>query len=240
MAADVCVSTITWVRQEAEEALIRRALGVLAEPGLPVAVADRGSSRTFTEFLAARPQFAVAAPREPSLVSQVQASLRTALQTGCEFILYTESDKELFFRNGMREFIRQAPRGHDVGVVVAARSESSFATFPPFQRYTEATINELCAQFIGERGDYSYGPLLLNRALVPYVDSLGKEVGWGWRHFVFGAARRLGYRVLHIVGEYPCPPDQQDETQADHVHRMRQLSENIQGLILSTSLKIVD
>jgi hypothetical protein len=177
---DVCVATVTWARDAAEEETLRRSLSVLGESTLPVAVADRGSSAVFTEFLTSLPRFVVTVP--------------------------------------------------------AARSEASFATFPPFQRYTEGTINHLCAQLTGLPADYSYGPILLNRALVPHIETLAAEIGWGWRHFLVGAAPRLGYRVLHVAGDYPCPPDQQAETDEDRWNRMRQLSQNIEGLVLAAAL----
>ena len=63
------------------------------------------------------------------------------------------------------------------------------------------------------------------------VGHLQPQLGWGWRHFVFHEARRRGLSVHHIDGEYPCPPDQRLEDEAEQVHRLRQLSQNILGLI---------
>jgi hypothetical protein len=233
MAARLCVSTVTWARDEGEQQLLRRSLLLLAEAGLTIVVADRGSGSGFSAFLASHPQFRVARPYGPSLVGQVQASLTEAAATGAEFILYTESDKASFFKDGLDPFLRAATLRPGTGAVLAARSEATFATFPPLQRFTERTINDLCAQFIGKPGDYSYGPFLLNRDLVPRLADIPPEAGWGWRHFMFGSAARLGYTVDQIVGEHPCPPDQQHEDESERLHRLRQLSQNIQGLVLS-------
>jgi hypothetical protein len=167
------------------------------------------------------------------LIAQVQASLRLAAQADPRFILYTESDKEAFFRSGLDDFLSRAPAGPDVGVVLAARSDQSFATFPPFQRYTEATINELWARCGAPGGDYSYGPLMLRRELLRHVMTLDNSLGWGWRHFVVGTARRFGYRIVHVEGHYPCPPEQRVEDDGERLHRMRQLAQNIQGLVQS-------
>lgn len=103
---------------------------------------------------------------------QVQARLRAAFQFSTDFILYTESDKQQFFQDKLEAFLRQAAVAPDVGAVLAARSEASFATFPPVQRYTEGVINHLCEHFGGPPGDYSYGPMLLNRALLPLPDTV--------------------------------------------------------------------
>jgi hypothetical protein len=233
MVDRVCVSTVTWARDEGEQQLLRRSLLLLADAGLTIVVADRASCPAFSAFLASHPQFRVARPHEPSLVGQVQASLTEAAATGAEFILYTESDKALFFSDGLGPFLRRADLHREAGAVLAARSDAAFATFPPFQRYTERTINKLCARFIGTPGDYSYGPFLLNRELVPRLAGVPPEAGWGWRHFIFGSAARLGYTVAQIVGEYPCPPDQQHEGESERLHRLRQLGQNVQGLLLS-------
>jgi hypothetical protein len=230
-AASVAVATITWVRSPDEESLLIRSLERLARCGIPVAVADRESSAPFNRTLERLPNFAVTVPTATGLVTQVKASLDLAATFEKPFILYTEPDKEFFFGR-MTEFVRRAPDSADVGVALAARSDESFQTFPPMQRFTEGVINHLCAEMIGPQGDYSYGPFLLNRALLPEVTSkFAPELGWGWRPFTFLTAHRRGFRVVHLAADYPCPPTQQVEGNIERAHRMRQLSENIRGLI---------
>jgi hypothetical protein len=84
---------------------------------------------------------------------------------------------------------------------------------------------------IGIRGDYSYGPFVMHRALVQHVSGLEGHLGWGWRHSTFLAASRSGQRVVPVYGDYPCPPDQCDEDDGERRHRLRQLSQNILGLV---------
>jgi hypothetical protein len=227
----IAVATITWAQSPHDEQLLARSLGLLANHGLPVAVADRGTSISFGEVLRSLPNVSVTVPSEPGLVPQVQAALELAAAFGTRFILYVEPDKELFFGSRMAAFTESARDGQDAGVVIAARSAASFRTFPPMQQYTEGVINHLCGEMIGLPGDYSYGPFLLNRELVPHVSGIGSRLGWGWRHFAFLTAHRLGLRVLHITGDYPCPPDQRGEGAVDRAHRLRQLSQNILGLL---------
>jgi hypothetical protein len=232
--ADVAVATMTLVRDEREDQHIRQALVHLARHSLRVAVTDAGSAEGFTRALRDLPLFTVAAAsRPPGLIAQVRTSLNTASEWDTRFLLYTEPDKSAFFEQWLMPFIGAAPATEDVGVVMACRSEGSLATFPVFQQYTEATINRLCAELIGKPADYSYGPFLLNRRLVPYLSDLGPEVGWGWRHYLFGLASRLGLRLVAIVGEFECPVSQREEQPGDRLHRIRQLGENIQGLLLS-------
>jgi len=228
----ICIATVTRARDEQEQQLLRKSLLLLADRGLSIVVADRDSGTGLRDFLASRSRVRLVSPRGPSLVGQIQASLGEAARTDAEFILYTESDKVLFFKDGLDDFIRRAALGDRTGAVLAARSEASFATFPPLQQFTERTINELCAKFIGAPGDYSYGPFLLHRALVPRVSAIPSDAGWGWRHFMFAAAARPGYRIRHIVGDYPCPPGQRDENEAERLHRVRQLQQNVRGLLL--------
>jgi hypothetical protein len=228
----ICIATVTWARDDPERQLLRESLLRLADLGLPIAVADRNSGGGFSEFLASRPQFRVVSPRHASLIGQIQASLDEAARANPDFILYTESDKARFFENGLGDFLRRADLDDRNGAVLAARSEASFATFPVLQQFTERTINELCREFIGTPGDYSYGPFLLHRALVPRLAAIPPDAGWGWRHFVFATAARAGYKIHHVVGDYPCPPDQREENDAERLHRLRQLQQNVQGLLL--------
>jgi hypothetical protein len=229
--SQVAIATITRAQSRDEEDVLRRSLRLLANAEWPVAVADTDASAAFAEFLRGLRGFRVIVPPEQGLVAQVQASLALASRFERPFLLYVEPDKELFFEQGLNEFLRRAPEGPDIGIVLASRSPASFDTFPPMQRYTEGVINQLCAQLLGPVGDYSYGPFLLNAALVPRVATLERRVGWGWRHFTFVAARRAGLPVVHVTGEYPCPPEQRHEDDSERRHRMRQLSENIRGLI---------
>ncbi|MFL6115137.1 MAG: hypothetical protein ACJ786_27885, partial [Catenulispora sp.] len=71
--------------------------------------------------------------------------------------------------------------------------------------------------------------------LLPLISLVPAGIGWGWRHFIFGSASRRGYSVEHVVGYHPCPDDQRDESESDRLHRLKQLGENIQGLLLSMS-----
>jgi hypothetical protein len=228
---DVAVATMTWARSPAEEALLARSLHQLAAADMPVAVADTGSIPRFTDTLRARAGLHLTVPRERGLVAQVQASVQLATTFGRPFILYVEPDKHDFFEDGMQDFLRRAPAGDDVGVVLASRSAASFATFPPMQRFTEDVINSLLAQLLTIPGDYSYGPFLMHRRMVPHVMGISGTLGWGWRHSTFAAAHRAGLRVLHVAGEYVCPPDQRTEGEDERRHRMRQLSQNILGVL---------
>jgi hypothetical protein len=226
---DVAVATITWARSATEERLLRRSLLGLARTGFPMAVADSGRRRSFANFLRSRPEFTTTV-ESAGLIAQVEASLRLARQFGTRFILYTEPDKEHFFAR-LGEFVRRATARSEVDLAIAARSTRSFRTYPPMQRYTEAVINRLCGNTLGCRGDFSYGPFLLPRALVRDLLPLPPHLGWGWRHYAFHRAVRRGLRVRHLTGEYPCPLDQRVEDASERAHRLRQLSQNIQGLL---------
>ena len=229
--SQVSVATMTWVRTPKEETLLRRTLTSLSRCGLSIAVADAGTSRDFLHFLERFPHFSVTVPAERGLVAQIKASVRTAASRGSRFILYIEPDKEFFFERRLADFLEAATNHPDAGVILASRSAESLLTFPPMQRYTEGVINHLCGELIGVECDYSYGPFLLNSTLLPFVEALEPTLGWGWRHFIFRTSHRHGHRVVPVVGDYPCPDDQRSEDDEERAHRMRQLSQNVLGLI---------
>ncbi len=228
----VAVATITWARTADEELSLRRALPCLCEAGLPVVVADKGSNASFTAFVRALPRVLVVEPSVATLVGQTTAAIAAALRVGTPYVLYTEPDKEAFFAQHLRAFLERAPEGPDVGAVLASRSEASFRSFPPTQQYTEGVANHLCAEAIGTPGDYMYGPFLMSRTVAEETSRIHSDVGWGWRPYTFRAAHRCGLRVVHVHDHYCCPPDQRDENEDDRVHRLRQLRDNILGLIV--------
>ena len=230
MTVELSIATISWARDDQEEMVLRRALSGLAAFGWPVSVADSGTNARFTAYLRTLPQFTVTVAPERGLVAQVQASISMAAANDAPFILYTEPDKEFFFNERLSTFLAGAPRSRDVGVVIPSRSSASFLTYPAMQQYTEGVANQLCADRIAGAGEYFYGPFLMNAALAREVERLDPRLGWGWRPAIFAAARRSGLRVVLQTGDYPCPPDQRDEDEAERLHRIRQLAQNVLGL----------
>ena len=230
-SSSVSIATITWARSPGEELLLRRSLARLANRGMPVAIADAGTNPAFARFLETLPGVRVTVPSTPGLVGQVQARFDLAAGFGTAYTLYLEPDKELFVEQHLSDFIRHGLAAEGIGIALASRSTAAFDTFPPMQRYTEAVINRLCQEQFGIAGDYSYGPFLVASELAARVAGMEPRIGWGWRHALFSIAVSSGSRVVHVTDEYPCPPEQRSESDDDRRHRMRQLSENILGLL---------
>lgn len=234
----VSIATITWARDAREEQVLRQSLEGLAALGLPVFVTDGGSGPEFITFLQQFPHFTLLTSPARGVWAQAHKSLQAAYSAGSPFICYTEPDKGDFFRGALPRFLAAAPDQNQAGLVLASRSPAGFATFPAFQRTTETTINQCCAEVVGPGVDYTYGPFLLRRNLVPYLGLVQEDIGWGWRPYIFGIASRLGYQVASWQGDFGCPSDQQADTPAERLYRMRQLSQNIQGLVLSTTVSL--
>ena len=227
----LAVVTMTWVRTADEERLLARALDVLASYGHPVVVADRGTSASFARTLDGRAGVQRVEVTAPGLVAQVKAAVAQAQRLDPEWLLYVEPDKEQFFRERLGRFVVRACQHEDAGIVLAARSPASFRTFPPMQRQTERAFNILCGQVTGVRGDYLYGPFIMRTSLAAPLATMSDTLGWGWRPALFTAARRRGVRLVHDIDEHPCPDDQRIEDESDRAHRLRQLSQNVLGLV---------
>jgi hypothetical protein len=225
--SDLSIFTVTWARDDREQALLVRTLGALAATGYPVTAADRTSTDAFRTTLAGL-GIQVVQPAVPNLVAQVQAAATAAAAGGSRYLLYTEPDKELFFQTRLADFV--ANIADEVDVTLAARNEDSFATFPPMQQYVETVVNTLSGQLTGTPGDFCYGPFVMHRSLLPHVASLPHSLGWGWRPSIFLSACNAGRGLRHWVADLPCPPEQRTEDASERRHRLRQLSQNISGL----------
>jgi hypothetical protein len=232
------IATISWARDEQEEILLRESLTQLASFNIPVFITDGGSNSSFLSFLKSFPHFKILTPVGKGVWAQARTSVLAAAELGAPNILYTEPDKHLFFRDFLPDFLSAAPIVDSTGVVLASRSVAGFATFPAFQRTTETTINACCAEIIGPAVDYTYGPFLMNRELTRYLSLVQEDIGWGWRPYVFGLAHRLGYQVITYEADFSCPPDQREDNPAERIYRMKQLNQNIQGLVLSTTVSL--
>src|SRR5689334_10307412 len=151
---------MTLAHDEQQAHTLVDALRALARRHTAIFAADGGSPQPFLAVVARIPVTLVP-PRARNLVGQVAASLHAAAATGAPFILYTEPDKQTFFDTHLDGFLDAARRDDDAGIVLAARSDEAFATFPEFQQRTERSFNELCGEILGARTDYLYGPFLL-------------------------------------------------------------------------------
>jgi hypothetical protein len=232
-ASAIAVATMTLARTAAEEALLEHSLRELAHRGWPVVVTDGGSADEFLSRLCAMP--GVRVQRAFGLVAQITASITGALGSGAAFVLYTEPDKIAFFAEHIEDFAARSRQVGPQAVCLAARSAAAFSTYPPHQQTTEATINGRCRETFGLSGDYSYGPVVMPRELAARLADVPERLGWGWRHFAFAVAHRLGYSLAMVEGLYECPLDQRCEDAADRAHRDRQLRDNLEGLRLGSA-----
>jgi hypothetical protein len=233
---NVCIATISWARNEEEENTLSESLTGLAGLGIPVYITDGGSSERFRKCLNSFPNFSV--QQAKGLWPQAKNSIRAAQQSGAHFILYTEPDKFEFFSNHLSNLLGQ-PVDDKTGVLLASRSSQAFSTFPSFQQMTETTINNCCKEVIGTDIDYCYGPFLFNVKLIRYLDALDDNCGWGWRPFVFAMAHRLGLRVESFKGDFYCPADQRQDDEGERIYRMKQLTQNINGLVQATIVDLL-
>ncbi|MGZ3938880.1 MAG: hypothetical protein ACXVLT_09470 [Flavisolibacter sp.] len=231
----LCIATISLARSEEEDKALRESLSRLAKSGLPVFVTDGGSPERFRTILNSLPNFNVLQAK--GLWPQAKSSIRAAKDAGADFILYTEPDKLEFFSDHLHKLLEQ-PIDDSVGVLLAGRSAKGFASFPSFQQMTETAINNCCKEIIGKDIDYCYGPFLFNSRLIAYLDVLDDNCGWGWRPFVFAVAHRLGLRVEGFEGDFNCPVDQREDDEGERIYRMKQLTQNINGLVQATTIDI--
>src|SRR5260221_967823 len=127
---EIVVATITRVRDPEEGIVLHEAMRSLCQQDIPIVVVDRGSNLEFVNFLKSLPNCIVLKSSATGLIGQVQLSIATASELGTKFILYTESDKNLFFQTQLDQFIAAASDDEATGLFVAARTPDSFKTFP--------------------------------------------------------------------------------------------------------------
>ncbi|RYZ30461.1 MAG: hypothetical protein EOO10_02745 [Chitinophagaceae bacterium] len=235
---NISIATISWARNEAEENLLKASLTELASLNIPVYVTDGGSTASFLAFIQSIPHFTLLQPDGKGVYAQAKTSLLAAYNAGYPFIFYTEPDKEAFFRSGLQKLLDESTTDEKTGIYHASRSAKGFSTFPAFQQMTETTINNCCKELIERDHDYTYGPFLLNSILVPYLHEVKEDIGWGWRPYLFTVAHRLRLKVDALIDDFICPPDQREDDQKERIYRMRQLEQNIRGIVLGATVQV--
>jgi hypothetical protein len=229
------IATICWARNDKEEKVLQASLKQLSDLGVPVCITDGGSPDRFIAFLQSIPHFIVR--RTKGLWPQARLSIETAIESGAKHIFYTEPDKLDFFSRHLKQMLNviEIEKG---GIVLASRSAKSYASFPSFQQMTETTVNNCCKEIIGKEMDYCYGPFLFHSNLINYTKLLDENIGWGWRPFLFATAHRLGMTVKNYEGDFNCPPEQQMDDESERLYRMKQLTQNINGLIQAVTIDL--
>jgi hypothetical protein len=86
--------------------------------------------------------------------------------------------------------------------------------------------------------DYCYGPFLFHSRLASLLSFLSENCGWGWRPALFAMAHRVGLTVKTFTGDFVCPPDQQEDDETERLYRMKQLTQNIDGLLLAAKAEL--
>lgn len=228
-------ATITWARTREEADLLYNSLHGLARH-LPLVIADGGSHEHFLDQIRTLSNATVVTPKAKGasrLLSQVKAAVAGARALNPGYVLYTEPDKGWFFEQRLGDFLAQAKNHTEAGVIVAARDASSFSTFPSGQRLTESLMNRLCAETFGQAGDFTYGPLLIRSDLLPGLQRIDGDIGWGWRFFLMALSWRMRLPLPLWTAALPCPPEQRAEDDArSRIYRMEQLAQNVKGLAL--------
>lgn len=230
------IATVSWARNREEIAVLKSSLAALAALHIPVFITDGGSPADLLNGLKNHSHFTVASAK--GLWPQAKSSIEQAAAAGAKWILYTEPDKEDFFSTHLSRMIEETSVNEKTGVVLASRSADGLSSFPPFQQMTETTINNCCREVIGKKLDYCYGPFLFNAKLNSHLALLPENCGWGWRPFAFAMAHRLGFSVEAFEAGLKCPPGQQRDDEKERRYRMKQLTQNIEGLLLATSVQL--
>jgi hypothetical protein len=228
---NVAFVTMTWARTEPEARLLLASLTVLSGYGASVFVTDGGSPPDFVSCIRSLPHVALGEDRG-GLVSQVSHSLRRAAASDAELLVYTEPDKQDFFRTGIEALITEARTHPDAALTIASRDECSMATFPAGQRRIEQLFNQLAGDLLGWAGDLLYGPFVMTRRTAnEYLPLLRSDLGWGWRTYLTTRCVREAKRVIHHSGHFPysSAPSTEDDEQ-DLLYRLEQFMQNVRGL----------
>ena len=226
-------STVTLARSPAEEEHILNSIRVISTFQIPIIILDGGSREEFLNKLKSIPNVFCMVKKKEGYFGQIKECLLQASKRGYPFIIYTESNKLDFFKQSLKEFINQSQKiihsDPKTGVILASRDKNSLATFPPLQRMTEIMMNQLLSYFLQDDNqiDYTYGPRIINREVLPYLFNVKEDLGWGWISFILLVSKKLGKPIRSILVETPCPKEERIENASEEIIRLKKFQDNI-------------
>ncbi|MBI4226101.1 hypothetical protein HY612_03220 [Candidatus Roizmanbacteria bacterium] len=239
------ISTITLARSTNEEKRITTALGILyknlARSGrqIPIVAVDGGSDISFVKKVEGILGIDVPLASEKGLFPQVLASLQWAKDRGVNAILYTESDKVLFSERITNLLTPAEDLMHmhsNFGIILAARTPESFATYPETQRAEESTVNSLLRDITGLDFDFTYGPRIISADMIDHLKKLPKDIGWGWLSAAVVIAKKRGKGIYAVTMDFPCQVEDKFETESDRKYRQSQAQNHRYAIDLAEKL----
>lgn len=229
------IATMTLARNETESILMQSSLSALCEHGFPDYLVDAGSVPSLIKFLSGHPHIHLYPESLRGPWIQAKAAIAFAVSEGAEGIIYTEPDKKDFFEYHLKGLV--AANYNDREIILAAREQSSFETFPVIQQVTETEINQQIGKLIAASKDYCYGPFMMPGSFFSQLSDLPDDIGWGWRPYAFIRAFKMGIGVKFFEGNFNCPFEQRGDGEKEKSYRLKQLEENLKGLQLACQKK---
>lgn len=236
MKDDIAITTVSWIRTEAEAGIVLPALTALSRLGVPVVVVDAGSPPQHQKTIRSLPHV-IFSEKKDGLTSQIIASQQTAARYA-DFLLYLQSDKLDFALHNapkMIEIYRALPKK---GVLVPVRSQASLNTYPSYQREQEQFINDFMSDYIGIRTDYYAGPKIYPASLVQYLDRMQGDIGWGIEAFLYVIAKRTSLPFDFIPVQIKAPQDI-DDTETTNRYRLRITAWQIEGYLQALQVPLI-
>lgn len=229
----IAVAMPTLARTDEEAQHLLHSISILSRLGACIHLSDGGSVRGFIEDVAGITHVKVQASPEKGLVSQIADALKRASSAMPDYILYSEPDKAGFFAESVRQFVETSFASPEAALHIAGRDPDSLATFPPGQQVTEALMNSLIQHELNRPGDYFYGPMIIRRDISVFIDSVPRDLGWGWRPYLLARCVGADHQFKVWTANLPCPSMQKGEnTKRDRIYRMEQLAQNVRGFAL--------
>ncbi|MDO8589692.1 MAG: hypothetical protein Q7R69_00230 [bacterium] len=137
-----------------------------------------------------------------------------SVRENCSAIVWTEPEKVDLIR-WVGKIIRPLENG-EADIVIPARTERSWQTWPAFQRESETRANGVYNEVLGTRGfDPMFGPVAFTLDFVPeFAFCNPKALGVPdtyVQHYAPIIARHHGARVVSVEVDMTYPPEQRAE-----------------------------
>jgi hypothetical protein len=235
MTSEFAITSVSLIRNEAEAEVVLETIYNFSKLNIPVIICDGGSPEEYKKLIRKMPNV-ILSESPGGLTHQLVLSHREAAKYG-KYLLYTQSDKLDFSRNTAFKLIETYSANPDKGVLIAARNSASLATYPRFQKTQEEFLNYFMGDYIVIPEDYYAGPKIYPASLVPYLDQLNTDIGWGIEAYFYAIAKRMEL-PFNFYDFFMRAPVDVDNPEITKKYRLQITKWQIEGLRLGQSVRL--
>lgn len=230
----LAISTVSLIRNKEEGKVVLETIKILSSLNIQVVIVDGGSPGKAKDKIKSLPNIIFLERR--GLTNQLKTSFKRGAEVA-RSLFYLHTDKLDFVEKYAQKLIDFHSTLKPETMLIPTRSTSTFKTYPAFQRKIEMYLNFILSDYLDKKADYYFGPKIFSSKLVPYLDKLQGDIGWGIEAYFYALNKRLRLPMKFYECEAATPKDIGSQEEIKR-YRLKILQWQIEGFLQGQAIKL--